>query len=70
MLGSEPGVLGRVLCYLPLAAVMTGAAIPLTMLLLAVTDALSAGIAHLAGQDGTQFLSGTSAWVIGGLEPR
>ena len=25
------------------------------------------GVAHVAGQDGTQFLSGTSAWVIAGL---
>jgi len=60
-------VILRSLGYLPLAALMTGLAVPLTMLLLAVTDSLSAGLAHVAGQDSTHFLTSTSALIAAGL---
>jgi len=67
VLSSEPGAVWRSLAYLPLAALMTGLAVPVTMLLLAVTDSLSAGLAQVAGQDGTRFLTGTSALIAAGL---
>ena len=67
MLAGEPGLILRALGYLPLAALMTVLAVPVTMLLLAVTDSLSAGLAHVAGQDGVHFLTGTSALVVAGL---
>jgi len=67
VLAGEPGLILRALGYLPLAALMTVVAVPVTMLLLAVTDSLSAGLAHVAGQDGVHFLTGTSALVVAGL---
>ncbi|MGH2873583.1 MAG: hypothetical protein ACRDL5_14125 [Solirubrobacteraceae bacterium] len=68
LLRSEPVLLARaVFGYLPLAALATAVATPLTMLLLAATDQLSTGFANLAGQGSTHFLTGTSAWVIAGL---
>jgi type IV secretion system protein TrbL len=68
LLRSEPALLARaVLAYLPLAAIATAVATPLAMLLLAATDQLSAGLAALAGQDTSRFLTGTSAWVAAGL---
>jgi hypothetical protein len=68
LLRSEPALLARaVFGYLPLAAIATALATPLTMLLLAATDQLSAGLAALAGQSATHFLTGTSAWVAAGL---
>jgi hypothetical protein len=42
--------------YLPLALVAVGIAAPLTMLLLAASDQLSAVVASAAGGDGTRFL--------------
>jgi len=68
LLRSDPAVLARaVFGYLPLAALATALATPLVMLLLAGTDHLSAGLAALAGEDMTRFLTGTSAWVAAGL---
>jgi len=67
VLAGQPGLILRALGYLPLAALMTVLAVPVTMLLLAVTDSLSAGLAHVAGQDGVHFLTGTSALVVAGL---
>jgi len=67
VLAGEPGLILRALAYLPLAALMTVLAVPVTMLLLAVTDSLAAGLAHVAGQDGVRFLTGTSALVVAGL---
>jgi hypothetical protein len=68
VLRGELGLLARAAFgYLPLAALLTGLAVPITMLLLSVTDAASSVLAQAAGQDGTHFLTGTSAWVVGGL---
>lgn len=68
VLRSEASVLGRSLfVYLPLAALLTAVATPLTMLLLAATDALSAGLTAVAGNGLTHFLTGTTALVAGGL---
>lgn len=68
VLRSETGVLGRsIFVYLPLAALLTGVAAPLTMLLLAATDQLSAGLEAVAGNGLTHFLTGTTALVAGGL---
>jgi len=67
ILAGEASVILRSLGYLPLAALMTGLAVPVTMLLLAVTDSLSASLAHIAGQDSTHFLTGTSALIAAGL---
>jgi len=67
VLSAEPGAVLRSLAYLPLAALMTGLAVPVTMLLLAVTDSLSAGLAQVAGQDSTHFLTTTSALIAAGL---
>jgi hypothetical protein len=68
VLRSELALLAKAaFTYLPLAALVTGLAVPVTMLLLSGTDALSAGLARMAGQDGTHFLTGTSAWVTAGL---
>jgi len=67
VLAGEASVILRSLAYLPLAALMTGLAVPVTMLLLAVTDSLSAGLAHVAGQNSTHFLTGTSALIAAGL---
>ena len=65
---SETGVLGRsVFVYLPLAALLTAVATPLTMLFLAVTDELSRGLEAVAGNGLTHFLTGTTALVAGGL---
>ncbi len=68
LLRSEPALLARaVFGYLPLSALATAVATPLVMLLLAATDQLSGGLAALAGQNATHFLTGTSAWVAAGL---
>jgi hypothetical protein len=68
LLRSDVSVLARaVFGYLPLAALATAIAAPVTMLLLAATDQLSAGIAALAGNGSTHFLTGTGAWVAAGL---
>ncbi len=53
--------------YLPLAAVLTAVATPLTLLVLATTDQISAGFVAIAGQGATHFATGTSAWVVTGL---
>jgi hypothetical protein len=61
-------VLARaLLIQLPLAALATAVAAPVTMLLLAATDQLSAGIAAVAGSGSTHFLTGAGAWVAVGL---
>ena len=68
VLRSDGALLARaVFAYLPLAALLTALAVPLTMLLLAATDQMSAGLATLAGDGMTHFLTGTSAWVLAGL---
>jgi|SRR5579884_1261114 len=68
VLRSDMTVLTRaVFGYLPLAALLTLVAAPVTMLLLAATDQLSAGLEQLAGHGATQFLTGTGAWVAAGL---
>ena len=68
ILRSESGVLARaVLGYLPLAALLTAIAVPVTMLLLAASDELSAGLARVAGQGTIRFLTGTTAWITVGL---
>lgn len=68
VLRSETAVLARaVFGYLPLAALVTAVAIPITMLLLAGTDELSAGLERLAGSGATHFLTGSGAWVAAGL---
>jgi hypothetical protein len=53
--------------YLPAAALLTALATPITMLLLLATDRLSSGLAAVAGGGATHFVTGTSAWVVGGL---
>ncbi|MGH2870057.1 MAG: hypothetical protein ACRDNK_21115 [Solirubrobacteraceae bacterium] len=68
LLRSDAALLARaVFAYLPLAALVTAVATPLTMLLLAASDQLSTGLASIAGAGATQFLTGTSAWVLAGL---
>ncbi len=68
ILRSDVTILARaVFGYLPLAALLTALATPVAMLLLAASDELSAGLAQIAGQDMTHFLTGTSAWVAAGL---
>jgi len=68
VLRSEVALIARaMLGYLPAAFLITSIAAPVTMLLLAATDQLSAGLAAIAGQDTTHFLTGTSAWVAAGL---
>lgn len=68
VLRSDSTVLARaVFGYLPLAALLTLIAAPVTMLLLAATDELSASLQQLAGHGATQFLTGTGAWVAAGL---
>jgi type IV secretion system protein TrbL len=68
VLRSELALLARaVLVQLPLAALMTALAVPVTMLLLAATDRMSAGISTLAGSGATHFMTGGSAWVAAGL---
>jgi len=68
LLRSDVALLARaVFAYLPLAALLTAAATPLTMLLLAASDQLSAGFASIAGAGSTHFLTGPSAWVVAGL---
>ena len=68
VLRSDTAVLARaVFGYLPVAALLTALAAPLTMLLLAATDELSAGLAQVAGEGATHFLSGASAWAAAGL---
>ena len=55
---SDMGLLLRAaLGYLPLALIAVGIAAPLTMMLLAVTDQLSAVAAATGGQAGTHFLA-------------
>jgi hypothetical protein len=55
---SDPALLARAaLGYLPLALVAVGIAAPLTMLLLAASDQLSAVVSSAAGGDGTRFLA-------------
>lgn len=68
ILRSDSTLLARaIFAYLPLAALLTALAAPVTMLLLAATDQLSAGLAAIAGKNLTHFLTGTSAWVVAGL---
>lgn len=68
VLRSELALLARaVLVQLPLAALMTALAVPVTMLLLAATDRMSSGIAAVAGSGATHFMTGGSAWVAAGL---
>lgn len=68
LLRSDAALLARaVFAYLPLAALLTAVATPLTMLLLAASDQLSAGFASIAGAGTTRFLTGSSAWVAAGL---
>jgi len=68
LLRSDVALLARaVFAYLPLAALLTAVATPLTMLLLAASDQLSAGLASIAGAGTTHFLTGSSAWVLAGL---
>lgn len=68
VLRGEVSVLARaLLIQLPLAALATAVAAPVTMLLLAATDQLSSGIAAVAGNGSTHFLTGAGAWVAAGL---
>jgi len=68
ILRSDLSVIARaVFAYLPLAALLTAVAAPLTMLLLAATDRMSSGVAAIAGSGSTHFLTGAGAWVVGGL---
>jgi type IV secretion system protein TrbL len=68
ILRSDVTLLARaVMVQLPLAALLTAVAAPLTMLLLAASDQLSSGLARVAGDGSSHFLTGTSAWVLGGL---
>ena len=60
-------VVRAVMVQLPLAALLTAIAAPVTMLLLAASDQLSAGLAKIAGGGSTHFLTGASAWVLAGL---
>ena len=68
LLRQDSAVLARAVCvYLPLAALGTAIATPVIMILLAATDQLSSGMATIAGQNATHFLTGTTAWVAAGL---
>ena len=68
LLRSDATLLARaVFVQLPLSALLTSVAAPLTMLLLAASDELSGGVARVAGEGTTHFLTGTSAWVGAGL---
>jgi hypothetical protein len=68
ILRSDMALIARaVMAQLPLAALLTAVAAPVTMLLLAASDQLSAGLAKIAGGGSTHFLTGGSAWVLAGL---
>jgi type IV secretion system protein TrbL len=68
MLRSDMALITRAaFAYLPLSLLLTAVAAPIAMLLLAASDELSSGLANVAGNGTTHFLTGTSAWVLGGL---
>jgi hypothetical protein len=52
--------------YLPLAMLAVGIAAPLTMLLLAVSDQMSAAVSAASGDSGTHFLA-KAGFAVGGL---
>jgi hypothetical protein len=56
-----------VMVQLPVAALLTAIAAPVTMVLLAVSDQLSSGLASVAGGGATHSLTGASTWVLAGL---
>lgn len=68
LLRSDLALLSRAaFAYLPLSLLLTAVAAPVTMLLVAASDQLSGGLANVAGNGTTHFLTGASAWVLGGL---
>lgn len=68
LLRQDLAVLARAaFAYLPLAALATAFAVPLTMMLLAVSDQLSGILARAAGQDAQHFFKAPGAIVAAAL---